>query len=182
MKDIPPTSAGFWQRAIRVLTARITIFPPTAPGIWQRAIASVLFAVPSALMLVWLNHVNWFQIVWLLVGLFLALASVFFAAVWRHGFGWLFSRRALRFRAAWVATLLTLVVLFYTEESWRGKRAWAGVAARGLRPRRVNGNHPAGASRDSRRSELRQSPRYGRVARNHKSTQFRLAKFRLAVL
>lgn len=68
-----------------------------------------------------------YQIVWLAGGLFLALTTVFFAAVWRHGFRWLFSRRALRFYAVVAVTLITFVVLFYVEESWRGKRAWVAL-------------------------------------------------------
>lgn len=109
---------------------------PSPPGFCQRAIASVLFAVLSALILVWMiGNGSRFQIIWLLGTFLLIFASVFFAAVWRHGFRWLFSRRALRFRAGVVVTVITLVVLFYTEESWRGKRAWAGLqreaAARG---------------------------------------------------
>jgi hypothetical protein len=115
MNEIPPSRPGFWQRA---MNARI---PP-------RLSASVLFAVPSAWIL-WLmiGHRDFQKIVWLLGGPFLGLACFFFAAVWRHGFRWLFSRRALRFHAAWAASLLTFVVFFYTEENWRGKWAWAAL-------------------------------------------------------
>lgn len=67
----------------------------------------------------------------LVIGLVLVLAT----ATWRHGRRWILSRRALRFHV-WVAlSLLSIVVLFYTEEGWRGKRAWAALrqeaAARG---------------------------------------------------
>ena len=88
---------------------------------------SVLFAVPSALILWLMIRQRDFQMVWLLGGLFLGLTACFFAAVWRHGYFWLFSRPARRFHAVWAASLLTFVVLFYTEESWRGQRAWAAL-------------------------------------------------------
>jgi hypothetical protein len=78
---------------------------------------------------------NPLQIVWILSGIMLALIGVFFMAVWRHGFRWLFSRRALRFHAGVVVSVLTIVVFYYAEESWRGKRAWVAlqreVSARG---------------------------------------------------
>src|SRR3974390_1928719 len=35
-----------------------------------------------------------------------------------------FTRRNLTRRLFWAACLLTLVAIFYTEENWRGKRAW----------------------------------------------------------
>ncbi len=100
---------------------------PSAPGFWQRATAVVLFAAPSALV-VWVTAVNGFFLMrWLIAFFFLAFASVIFAAVWRHGFDWFFSRKALRFHAGVALALISLVVLFYSEESWRGKRAWAAL-------------------------------------------------------
>jgi hypothetical protein len=100
---------------------------PAIPGYWQRAIAAVLFAAPSAFLVWMIANSAFFLMRWLLGAFLLTFASVFFAAVWRHGFRWLFSRRALRFHAGAVAAAITLVVLFYTEESWRGKRAWAAL-------------------------------------------------------
>ncbi len=101
----------------------------------QRAVAAFLFAVAVALIIWWVVITNRFQMAWIVGGLFLALAVVYFLSAWRKGFRWLFSRRALGLDAAVAATVLTLVVLFYTEEGWRGKRAWAALqreaAARG---------------------------------------------------
>jgi hypothetical protein len=98
-------------------------------------IATSLFAVTAVLIIWWVVVMNRFQMAWIMGGLFLAIAVVYFLAAWRKGFRWLFSRRALGFDAAVAATVLTLAVLFYTEESWRGKRAWAALqretAARG---------------------------------------------------
>lgn len=99
---------------------------PSSPALRQRLIASVFFAVASASAFVWACE-NPLQIVWLFGGLLLALGSAFFVAVWQHGFGWLFSRQALRFHAGVVVSLITLLVLFYAEEGWRGKRAWAAL-------------------------------------------------------
>ena len=101
---------------------------PSPPGFWQRATDSILFAILSALILVWMTgNSDRFQVIRLLGAFFLAFASVFFVVVWRRGFRWLFSRRALRFHGGVVVSLFTLVVLFYTEESWRGKRVWAAL-------------------------------------------------------
>ena len=110
----------------------------STPGSWQRAIASVLFAVPSVCLLVFLWTISYpFQRGWVLAvaGLILALPSVYFMAVWRHGFGWVFSRRARRFHGGVAAILISLLILFYAEEGWRGRRVWAALqreaAARG---------------------------------------------------
>jgi hypothetical protein len=42
---------------------------------------------------------------------------------------WLFRRQTLRFALVAVGTLLTLIAVFYTEENWRGKRAWKHLKA-----------------------------------------------------
>ncbi len=102
----------------------------STPGSGQRAIASVLFGVPSACLLVFFWTISYpFQRGWLLTvaGLILALPFVYFMAVWRRGFGWIFSRQALRFHGVVAATLTSLLVLFYAEESWRGRRVWAAL-------------------------------------------------------
>src|ERR1035437_5977417 len=39
-------------------------------------------------------------------------------------FGWLFSRGPLGFVLVCLAALVTLIALVWTEETWRGKRAW----------------------------------------------------------
>jgi hypothetical protein len=93
----------------------------------QRTLATVFFAVLAAGVLLWMIGNRYLQIVLLLGPLVLAIASVFFVAVWRRGFRWLVSRRAWRFYAGLIVGLISLGVLFYAEESWRGKRAWAAL-------------------------------------------------------
>lgn len=101
--------------------------PPATPGCWQRAIAAVLFAVPATFLLFMIAFSEFFLMRWLIEAFLLTFVSVYFAAVWRHGFGWLFGRGSVRFHIGVVAASITLVVLFYTEERWRGKRAWAAL-------------------------------------------------------
>src|SRR5439155_24933173 len=44
---------------------------------------------------------------------------------WLHRFlGWLFSGPVVRRISILLAWIVTLVVLFYAEEDWRGSRAW----------------------------------------------------------
>jgi hypothetical protein len=104
--------------------------PAHTPGPVQRTIAVVLFLLPVALMLSSgrvQDSLICMQFMWLLCGTLLALDLVFFLAAWRRGFRWFFSRRALRFHA-WVAMgCVSFVLLYYMEESWRGKRAWAAL-------------------------------------------------------
>jgi hypothetical protein len=57
-----------------------------------------------------------FILLWLLVGV-----------IFGRGFRWFFSRRALRFHGGVVAGVVSLIVLFYVEEGWRGKRAWVAL-------------------------------------------------------
>ena len=75
------------------------------------------------------------QITLILAAFVLGLLLVLSVAAWWHGFRWFFSRGALRFYAWLVVGVTSAVVLFYAEESWRGKRAWAALqleaAARG---------------------------------------------------
>jgi hypothetical protein len=108
---------------------------PPPPGPVQRTVAALLYGIPLVCIILWMIRNNSVQIIWLLGALFLALAAIHFVAVWRHGLRWLFSLRAWRFHGWLAVGLVTLIVLFYSEESWRGKRAWAAlkreVAAQG---------------------------------------------------
>ncbi len=65
----------------------------------------------------------------------LLIVWVLAAALWLRGLRWFWSRRAWRFYGWLTAGIVSVVVLFYAEESWRGKRAWARLqreaAARG---------------------------------------------------
>ncbi len=55
----------------------------------------------------------------------LFLASLLPVFGWLHRFlGWLFSARIVRRLLIVLAWIVTLVVLFYAEEDWRGARAW----------------------------------------------------------
>ena len=67
------------------------------------------------------------QINFILVSFILGVLAVLSAAAWRHGFRWFFSRRAWRFYAWLIVGGISAIVLFYAEESWRGKRAWAAL-------------------------------------------------------
>src|SRR6266566_4737724 len=64
------------------------------------------------------RHLIEWQVIWI------ATASVVFLASLlpqiRRVFGWLTARRVL----FWLACFVTLAVLFYAEENWRGARAW----------------------------------------------------------
>ncbi|HWH71670.1 MAG TPA: hypothetical protein VNT26_20015, partial [Candidatus Sulfotelmatobacter sp.] len=85
-------------------------------------------AVLLLVLVVWVVAArHWFQVVYLLAALVLALGATLLAAAWKQGFRWFFTRRALRFYAWLVVGLISVIVLFYTEESWRGKRAWAAL-------------------------------------------------------
>ena len=46
---------------------------------------------------------------------------------WRHGVRWFLNRRRWSLYFGIVFGLFSLVVLFYAEEKWRGKRAWAAA-------------------------------------------------------
>jgi hypothetical protein len=48
-------------------------------------------------------------------------------AAWRHGFRWFFRRQRLGLYLACLASLASLLILFYCEEAWRGQRAWAAA-------------------------------------------------------
>ena len=103
-----------------------------------RWIIGVLDAILLALIVVFVawSASNYLVQMGLILGVFaLGLLVVLSVVAWRHGFRWLLSRRALRFYAWLVVGVVSVIVLFYAEESWRGKRAWAALqreaAARG---------------------------------------------------
>ncbi len=95
----------------------------------------MLDAIVVGLLVAWV--VNWYllQIVFIGAAFALGLLVVLSVAAWRHGFRWFFTRRALRFYGWLVVGIISVIVLFYAEENWRGKRAWAALqreaAARG---------------------------------------------------
>src|ERR1035441_9852109 len=100
-----------------------------------RCIVSLLDVSLLVLLVAWVSVNNVLQICYILAVFAIALALVLSVAVWRHGFRWFFSRRALRFYAWLLVGVISVIVLFYAEEGWRGKRAWAALqreaAARG---------------------------------------------------
>lgn len=61
---------------------------------------------------------------WTMIGVFVLVLGV---AALRRRLRWLFSREAARFYRWATLLLLSLVVLFYSIEKWRGKRMWASV-------------------------------------------------------
>ena len=98
-------------------------------GVLDTLVLAVIVVI--AAWLVW----NDLQIGFILAAFALGVLLVLSGAAWRHGFRWFFSRRALRFHAWFVVAVISAIVLFYAEEGWRGKRAWAALqreaAARG---------------------------------------------------
>jgi hypothetical protein len=98
----------------------------------------VMLSAPLAIVMVawaWMASEEVMQFMFLLAAFVLSLLAVLSVAAWRHGFRWFFSRRALRFYGWLAVGVISVIVLFYSEESWRGKRAWAALqreaAARG---------------------------------------------------
>jgi hypothetical protein len=103
------------------------------PGRW---IVGILDTLVLAMIVFFIatNNVP-VQINFVLAAFCLGLLGVLSVAAWRHGFRWFLSRRALPFYAWLVVGVISVTVLLYAEESWRGKRAWAALqreaAARG---------------------------------------------------
>jgi hypothetical protein len=100
-----------------------------------RWIIGVSYALLLILMVAWVIENHCLQINILLAAVVLGVLGVLSVAAWWHGFRWFFGRRGLRFFAWFIVGIVSVIVLFYAEESWRGKRAWAAlereVAARG---------------------------------------------------
>jgi hypothetical protein len=111
----------------------------TTSSIRERCIIVVLDAILVGSIAGWAwearLYIFFLQILVILSTLALGLLLVLSVAAWRHGFRWFFSRRALRFYGWLIVGIISVIVLLYSEESWRGKRAWAAlqkeVAARG---------------------------------------------------
>ena len=71
------------------------------------------------------RHLVEWTVIWVATVCVLFLASLLPVLGWLHRFlGWLFSGRIARRMLIALAWIVTLVVLFYTEENWRGARAW----------------------------------------------------------
>jgi len=108
--------------------------PPSRLQRWLIGSLSTLLAL-VIIIWAWMASRMVMQFVFILAAFILGLLAVFTRAAWRHGFRWFLSRGALRFYGWLVAGIISVIVLFYAEENWRGKRAWAAVqreaAARG---------------------------------------------------
>jgi hypothetical protein len=111
------------------------------PSSFLRRPATWWTVLTILLLVVWpvFSHVRWLKPFWPLHGLpafFLGLVVlVMVAAVVRLAAGafakgprWLGSREAFRLVLVAGALVVSTVVLFYSVELWRGKRAWAEVA------------------------------------------------------
>jgi hypothetical protein len=97
------------------------------PSFLERCIvvtAAVLFAAVIIAFVV-LNPL--LQFLFILGSVVLVLEAILVTAAWRQGLRWFFSRRAVRFHAWLILGLLSGVVLFYSEENWRGRWAWAAL-------------------------------------------------------
>lgn len=106
-------------------------------SVLERWVLGVLDTILLAVIVMWAWAASQLvmQIVFIVAAFAVGLLLVLSVAAWRHGFRWFFSRRALRFYAWLIVGIISVIVLFYAEESWRGKRAWAALqkeaAARG---------------------------------------------------
>jgi len=97
------------------------------PGVCSRSV-TVALGVGLSLGLIAVLHNLWLGLfVKLACGFLLALLWLLVGAIFRRGFRWFFSRRALRFHGCVTAGAVSLIVLFYVEEGWRGKRAWTAL-------------------------------------------------------
>ncbi len=100
------------------------------PSRLGRCILGVLDAGLIALIGIWVANNPFFQIIFILAAFLLVLLLVLSVAAWRHGFRWFVSRRALRFYGWLGVGIVSVIVLFYAEERWRGKRVWAALESR----------------------------------------------------
>jgi hypothetical protein len=109
--------------------------PNAAPSRIGRLLLCVLDVLLLVVIVRWVESFDFMQFFLILAAFALGLLLVLSVVAWRHGFDWFFSRRAWRFDAWLVVGVISVIVLFYAEEGWRGKRAWAAlqreVAARG---------------------------------------------------
>ncbi len=93
---------------------------------WVIGVLDAILLTGIVLIVAW-SRWNNLQIGFILAAFAIGLLLVLSIAAWRQGFRWFFSRRALRFYAWLVAGVISVIVLFYAEEGWRGKRAWAAL-------------------------------------------------------
>jgi hypothetical protein len=107
------------------------------PSRFEHAIILLLgagLAVAAVVACALISH-GVLQIVLIATGFVLAVLLVLLGAAWRRGLRWIVSRRAWRFYGWLAVGIVSAIVLFYAEEDWRGKRAWAALqreaAARG---------------------------------------------------
>lgn len=107
----------------------------TTPGRLEKRITASLGVVLAGLVIWGIIENHLFQIAVILGGLCLLFLGVLFAAAWRKGLRWFLTRNALRFHFWVIVGLVSVIVLFYAEERWRGRRAWVALqkeaAARG---------------------------------------------------
>jgi hypothetical protein len=109
----------------------------SASSRFERWIIGTLSGLLAVVIVVWawIGSRQVLQIVFILAAFALALLAILSVVAWRHGLRWFFSRGAWPFYFWLVVGIISVTVLFYAEESWRGKRAWAAlqreVASRG---------------------------------------------------
>jgi hypothetical protein len=101
---------------------------PTASRLerWAVVVLSALLAV-GIVVWGWVTSRQVLQITFIGAALLLVLLLVLIIAAWRHGFRWFISQLALRFYAWLIVGIISVIVLFYAEENWRGKRAWTAL-------------------------------------------------------
>ncbi len=97
------------------------------PSLRSRAAALALGSTISLCLMAVMGKLWLFLFTKVAGGFLLALVWLLIGAIYRRGFRWFFSRRALRSHGCVVAGAISLIVLFYVEEGWRGKRAWTAL-------------------------------------------------------
>ena len=97
------------------------------PGGWSRSVAVAIGMGLSVGLIAVFDHLWLSLFAKVACGFLLALLWLLVGAIFRRGFRWFFSRRALRFHGCVLAGVISLIVLFYVEEGWRGKRAWVAL-------------------------------------------------------
>lgn len=100
--------------------------------LWPAIAFGALLAWTAYCHLTWLHHGPHLHAVpafflGVLTLLLLNAAVRLCAGAWRNGWRWLFSRTPWPLCGWTLVFMVTTVVLFYTVELWRGKRAWAAV-------------------------------------------------------
>jgi hypothetical protein len=108
---------------------------PRTSSVLERWIICVMDALLVACLVAWVANCPYFQIFYILAAFAIGLLAVLSVTAWKQGFRWFFTRKALRFYAWVIVGIISVIVAFYAEEFWRGRRAWAALqreaAARG---------------------------------------------------